>query len=119
LRVEKRETKRQQTLARRKAELQAETRGDSADAPADPPLTLLGMGRGLLSWSQCPAPLTAVVNRERDAHGQVPVGERAAELPGTALLFPLFATYDRRYGRQPDLAGRGGGTAGGPTPGEE
>jgi hypothetical protein len=33
-----------------------------------------------------------------------------------ALLFPLFATYDRRHGRQPDFAGRGGGTAGGPTP---
>ena len=32
------------------------------------------------------------------------------------LLFPRFATYDRRYGRQPDLAGRGDGTAGGPTP---
>jgi hypothetical protein len=33
LRVEKREAKRQQTLARRKAELQPETPGDSADAP--------------------------------------------------------------------------------------
>ena len=28
------------------------------------------MGRGLLSWSQCPVSLTAVVNRERDEHGE-------------------------------------------------
>jgi len=69
-RIQKREAKRQRTLAQRKAELEAETRGDSAGAPADPPRTLLGMGRGLLSWSQCPVSLTAVVNRERDEHGE-------------------------------------------------
>jgi hypothetical protein len=70
-RVEKREAKRQQTLAQRKAELEAETQGGSAKAPAEPPPTLLGMGRGLLSWNQCPVPLTAVVNRERDERGEV------------------------------------------------
>ena len=42
-RVEKREARSQQTLA----------------VAADPPQTLLGMGRGLLSWTQCPLPLTA------------------------------------------------------------
>jgi hypothetical protein len=56
-RVAKREANRQQTLAQRKAE-------------AGQPNTLLGIGRGLLSWSDCPVPLTAVVNREIDEHGQ-------------------------------------------------
>ncbi|RPJ01966.1 MAG: hypothetical protein EHM39_02530 [Chloroflexi bacterium] len=70
-RIEKREAKRQQTLARRKAELQAEMPGHPASAPRQPPQTLLGVGQGLLSWSQCPVPLTAVVNRERDERGQV------------------------------------------------
>jgi hypothetical protein len=66
-RVEKREAKRRQTLARRKAELQA----GKCEQPLDQTQTLLGMGRGLLSWTQCPVPLTAVVNRERDEHGEV------------------------------------------------
>ncbi|MGC9969667.1 MAG: transposase [Bryobacteraceae bacterium] len=70
-RVEKREAKRQRTLAQRKAEVQAETRGMTAAAPADRPQTLLGRGRGLLSWTQCPVPLTAVVNRQRDERGEV------------------------------------------------
>jgi len=70
-RVQRREAKRQQTLARRKAELEAEERGNAAPSPIHAPQTWLGTGRGLLSWSQCPAPLTAVVNRERDERGQV------------------------------------------------
>jgi hypothetical protein len=60
--VEKREAQRQRTLAERKA-------AAAATAPRDPQ-TRLGLGRSLLSWSQCPVPLTAVVNRERDEHGQ-------------------------------------------------
>jgi hypothetical protein len=67
--VEKREAKRQRTLAKRKAE----TSAAPSPAPSAPPLpaqTLLGLGRGMLSWSQCPVPLTAVVNRERNARGQ-------------------------------------------------
>jgi hypothetical protein len=70
-RLARREAKRQQTLARSKAELPAETRGDSAEALSTRPQTLLGVGRGLLSWSQCPVPLTAVVNREQDKHAEV------------------------------------------------
>lgn len=70
-RVEKREAQRQRTLAQRKAELEAETQGSAAKAPADLPQTLLGTGRGLLSWRQCPVPLTAVVNRERDERGEM------------------------------------------------
>jgi hypothetical protein len=66
-RVEKREAQRQRTLAKRKAELAAER----CEQPADPPQIRLGRGRGLLSWTQCPVPLTAVVNRQRDEHGQV------------------------------------------------
>jgi hypothetical protein len=68
-RVAQREAKRQQTLAQRKAELQAGT--SRAAAPASAPRTWLGLCRGLLSWSQCPIPLTAVVNREQDPHGNL------------------------------------------------
>jgi hypothetical protein len=104
-RVAKREAKRQQTLAQRKAELQAETRGDSADAPADPPQTLLGVGRGLLSWSQCPVPLTAVVNRERDKHGEVrdwvlvstSPHRTAAAMRSTYELRPAIEERHRQY----------------------
>lgn len=60
--LDKREAKRQQTLAAHKAEAVAATRV----APLQAPRTLLGIGRGMLSWSQCPVPLTAVVNREYD-----------------------------------------------------
>lgn len=69
--IERREAKRQQTLAQRTAERQSETHDQAAAAPNQAPHTLLGMGRGLLSWSQCPVPLTAVVNRERDEKGQL------------------------------------------------
>jgi hypothetical protein len=66
--VQQREDKRQRTLAQRKAEL-ATAPSPVPTAPRLAPQTLLGLGRGLLSWSQCPVPLTAVVNRERDAQG--------------------------------------------------
>jgi hypothetical protein len=104
-RVEKRETKRQRTLARRKAEVQAETRGMAATAPADRPQTLLGTGRGLLSWTECPVPLTAVVNRERDEHGEmrdwvlVSTSPRrtAAEIRSTYDLRPAIEERHRQY----------------------
>jgi hypothetical protein len=69
--VDKREAKRQRTLAQRKAEAAAAVSPASTPtATLSGPQTLLGLGRGLLSWSQCPVPLTAVVNRERDENGQ-------------------------------------------------
>jgi len=104
-RVEKREAKRQQTLAQRKAELQTETRGMAATAPADRPQTLLGAGRGLLSWTQCPVPLTAVVNRERDERGEVrdwvlvstSPHRTAAEIRSTYELRPAIEERHRQY----------------------
>ena len=101
-RVQKREAKRQQTLAQRKAQA-------AAAAPAvpltSPPQTLLGLGRGLLSWSQCPVPLTAVVNRERDAHGEVldwvlvssSPRRTAAEIRSTYDLRPAIEERHRQY----------------------
>ena len=100
--VEKREARRQRTLAQRKA------RALAAAAPAAPtavPQTLLGLGRGLLSWSQCPVPLTAVVNRERDAHGQtkdwvlVSTSDRftAADIRSTYELRPAIEERHRQY----------------------
>ena len=60
--IVKREQKRQQTLAARKG------------LPPPPPLpwaqTFLGIARGVASWSDCPVPLTAVVNREIDSSGK-------------------------------------------------
>jgi hypothetical protein len=105
-RVEKREAKRQRTLAERKAKA-ASTRSAAALAslPLGPPQTLLGLGRGLLSWSQCPVPLTAVVNRERDQHGQtqdwvlVSTAERltAAQIRSTYELRPAIEERHRQY----------------------
>jgi len=103
-RIEKREAQRQQTLARRKAEREAETRPDSS-APAKPPQTLLGVGRGMLSWSQCPIPLTAVVNRETDRHGAVrdwvlvstSTRRTAAEIRALYDLRPAIEERHRQY----------------------
>lgn len=104
--VEKREAKRQRTLAERKAEAAA-TASPVGGAPAPPliPQTLLGVGRGLLSWSQCPVPLTAVVNRERDKHGQthdwvlVSTTDRfsAAQIRSTYELRPAIEERHRQY----------------------
>ena len=104
-RVLKREAKRQQTLAQRKAEAQAEAHCRPTTAPSAPPQTLLGAGRGLLSWSQCPVPLTAVVNREQDEHGQVrdwvlvstSPRRTAAEIRSTYDLRPAIEERHRQY----------------------
>jgi hypothetical protein len=107
LRVQKREAKRQRTLTERKA--QAAASASPAAAPAvptlAPPQTLLGLGRGLLSWSQCPVPLTALVNRERDEYGQtqdwvlVTTAERftAAQIRSTYELRPAIEERHRQY----------------------
>lgn len=59
----KREQKRQQKLAAIKAQ--------SHPQPLPPPQTLLGIVRGVTSWTNCPVPLTAVINREINEHGEV------------------------------------------------
>ena len=100
--VEKREAKRQRTLAKRKTDAAA---AETPAAPMPPPQTLLGVGRGLLSWSPCPVPLTAVVNRERDAHGQtkdwvlVSTSDRftAAHIRSTYELRPAIEERHRQY----------------------
>ncbi len=99
--VEKREAKRQQTLAKR----QAEAAAAAPAAPSVAPQTLLGLGRGLLSWTQCPVPLTALVNRERDEHGQtkdwvlVSTSDRfnAAHIRSTYELRPAIEERHRQY----------------------
>jgi hypothetical protein len=104
--VEKREAKRQRTLAQRKAEAAAPASPVSVPTvPTLPPPTLLGLGRGLLSWSQCPVPLTAVINRERDQHGQthdwvlVSTNDRfsAAQIRATYELRPAIEERHRQY----------------------
>jgi hypothetical protein len=102
LRVQKREAKRQRTLAERKAQAAASA---SPAAALAPPQTVLGLGRGLLSWSQCPVPLTAVVNRERDQDGQtqdwvlVTTSQRftAAQIRSTYELRPAIEERHRQY----------------------
>ena len=102
--VEKREAKRQRTLAKRKAEAAAQpTSAVTARTMASQ--TLLGLGRGLLSWSKCLVPLTAVVNRERDEHGQtkdwvlVSTSDRlsAAQIRSTYELRPAIEERHRQY----------------------
>jgi hypothetical protein len=66
-RVRKREAKRQQTLTQRNPPPQAA----ASPAPAGWPQTWLGRERGLLSWSQCPVLLNAVVNRECNERGEI------------------------------------------------
>ncbi len=55
----KRELKRQQTLAKKK--------GLPLPQPLPQPRTLLGIARGVTSWTDCPVPLTVVINREIDS----------------------------------------------------
>jgi len=61
--IVKREAARQRTLAARK--------GLPPPPPLVPAQTLLGIIPDLTSWSSCPVPLTAVINREIDEHGEV------------------------------------------------
>jgi len=92
-----RELKRQQTLATRK--------GLPAPAPPAQPQTLLGIARGVSSWSDCPAPLTVVVNREIDRDGQVDhwllattcSWWSAAQTRSTYALRPAIEERHRQY----------------------
>lgn len=70
--IVKRELKRQQTLAAKKGLPPPQSLPVSALPPPPPPQpqTLLGMARGVTSWTDCTVPLTAVVSREIDAEGK-------------------------------------------------
>ena len=61
--IVKREQTRQQTLAKKK--------GLPPPQPVPQPQTLLGIARGVTSWSDCTVPLTVVINREIDQEGKV------------------------------------------------
>ena len=61
--IVKRELTRQQTLAKKK--------GLPPPEPLPQPQTLLGIARGVTSWTDCPVPLTVVINREIDRDGTV------------------------------------------------
>ena len=64
--IVKREESRQRTLAERKAEAQK-----GAPASKTTALSEVGMVTDLETYSACPVPLTAIVNRETDAEGDV------------------------------------------------
>ncbi len=61
--IVKREVARQRTLAKKK--------GLPPPQPLPQPQTLLGLARGVTSWTECPVPLTVVINREIDPEGKV------------------------------------------------
>ena len=61
--IAQRERKRQRKLQARQAR--------SPAPPLPPAQTLLGLVRGVSSWADCPVPLTAVINREINAQGEV------------------------------------------------
>ena len=76
--IVKRELKRQQTLAARKGLPPPQSLAPPAPKPSPPPAatppqprTLLGMARGVTTWTQCTVPLTVVVSREIDTGGEV------------------------------------------------
>lgn len=64
--IVKREESRQRTLAERKTEAQK-----GAPPSKTPALSEVGMVTDLETYSSCPVPLTAIVNRETDAEGDV------------------------------------------------
>ena len=61
--IVKREAARQKTLAEKK--------GLPPPPPVRQPETLLGIARGVTSWTDCPVPLTVLVNREIDKDGNI------------------------------------------------
>jgi hypothetical protein len=65
--IVKRELKRQQTLAAKKGLPPPQSLPQPAVAM--PSRTLLGIARGVTSWTECTVPLTAVVSREIDPDG--------------------------------------------------
>jgi len=64
--IRKREEARQKTLAKRKAKAQKE-----APPSANPVLSEVGVVTGLETFTSCPVPLTAIINRETDTEGEI------------------------------------------------
>jgi hypothetical protein len=71
--IAQRERKRQRKLQARQARSHAQ--------PLPPAQTLLGIGRGVSSWADCPVPLTALINRKINAQGEVHDGVVATTAP--------------------------------------
>jgi len=70
----KRELKRQQTLAAKKGLPPPQSLPQPTPQPSPPPpqpRTLLGIARGVTSWTECTVPLTVVASREIDTDGEV------------------------------------------------
>ena len=71
-------------LAQRERQRQRKLQARQARSPA-PPLppaqTLLGLVRGVSRWADCPLPLTAVINREINAQGEVHDGVLTTTAP--------------------------------------
>jgi Transposase DDE domain len=73
----KRELKRQQTLAAKKGLPPPQSLPQPPLQPSPPPppppqpRTLLGLARGVTSWTECTVPLTVVASREIDTGGEV------------------------------------------------
>ncbi len=70
--IVKRELKRQQTLAAKKGLPPPQSLPQPAPQPSPPqPRTLLGIARGVTSWTECTVPLTVVASREIGTDGEV------------------------------------------------
>ena len=75
--------------------LRLQKREASQTAPAGVPRTLLGIERGLRSWTDCSIPLTAIVSREVDAQGESKDGVIVTTSP--SLTDPqIRSTYELR-----------------------
>ena len=108
----KRELKRQQTLAKKKGLPPPRTLpperpvGPAQSIPPPPqPRTLLGIARGVTSWTECAVPLTAVISREIDKDGHIDhwvlvttsPSFSAAHTRSTYALRPAIEERHRQY----------------------
>ena len=95
--IVQRELKRQQTLAARK--------GLPIPQSLPQPQTWLGLARGVSSWTDCPVPLTAVINREMDRRGEIhhwvlvttAAAWSAQQVRSTYQLRPAIEERHRQY----------------------
>ena len=96
--AQKRERKRQKTLARRRAQEQAQ---DPPDPSKVREQTLIARFPGLTSWSDCPVPLTGVLSRDVYADGH----EESWLVVSTAAQWSARQIRDR-YGLRTDIEER-------------